>query len=184
MHAGEESVLETYFAGPDSAATKAAIAIAACHQKMVLSLDVLMREVLSGADFGMLQQLLQAFASRRLYDGEVTHLLDFAAAQTEAAKCLAILDVLSSPDQFVSLSNNQAQAFVCNSNWSVADRGEILQRLRNFAGSDRIWETVTGNYLCQCREEPAQRGAMLDTLVQNLNAVPARDFEQYVLQNT
>lgn len=184
LKAGEESMLEDYLAGSDSVATKAAIAVAACNRKLVLSLDVLMREVMAGADLPMLQQLLAALSSRRLYDGEVAHLLDFAAAQTEAGKCLAILDALTGPDQFVALTNYQAQAFMCNSNCTVEDRCQILQRLRKFAGNDRMWETVTGNYLCQCREETAVRGEMMDMLLQGMNAVPARDFEQYVLQNT
>lgn len=184
LKAGEEEVLDNYLSSQDSVQTKAALALAACQAGLVLHMEVLLREVLGASELPVLQQILQALFKRRLYDGELELLMSFAAAQRETQRCLAVLDAMVASEQFVALNVRQAQEFVCNNAFTPDARMEILTRLHHFSPADRMWETVAGAYLCQGREPAQNRGVMLEGLCKDINSVPARDFEQYVLQCT
>jgi len=179
---GDEEGIEDYLNGPDSAPTKAAITVAACEAGLAPNLEIVMREVLGSADVGQMQQILSALLGRRLYDGEVELLIDFAAAQKDAEKCLAVLDALANSGQFVALNVRQAQNYACNSEFEPEQRKEILQRLEKFNAPDRMWETVAGYYLCQGRDSVEARDAVFSMLLEPITSVPARDFEKYVLQ--
>lgn len=181
MKPGEEEELEQYFAGSDSGQTKAAMACAALNAGLSLELGVLLREVMAFADLPTFRQILGALFQRRLYDGEVEMLLSFAGAQKDADRCMAVIDALAQSGQFVSLNARQAQEFLFTVSTAVEARLSILTKLRQFKTADRMWETVTGAYLCQVSEPVDNRTAMLDALCQDLASVPARDFEQYVL---
>jgi len=181
---GEEECIEDYLDGPDSPQTKTAVTLAACQAGLTLNLEILLREVLGSADAEQLKQILPALFARRLYDGEIEQLVDFAAAQKDSQKCLGVLDAIVESGQFVALNVRQAQNFVCNVDFGPEERGQVLERLRKFNATDRMWETVAGYYLCQSRESVEARNAVFPMLIESLDSVPARDFEQYVLQIT
>ena len=178
---GQEEVLDNYLSRGDSAQTKTAVALAACRTGLTLHIEVLLREVLGAVDLAQLQELLQALFTRRLFDGEIEALMGFAAAQTEEAKCLAVLDAMVNSGQFVALNLNQTQAFVCNTGVTPMERLNILQRLKAFSPSERMWESAAGAYLCQVREPEENREMMLAGLCKDIRSLPARDFENYVL---
>ena len=184
MQPGEEETLETYLSGSDSVQTKAAIAIAACEAGLQPHLDVLLREVMGYVDLPQLQQMLSALFRRRLYDGEVEMLMDFAAVQKEEEKCIAILDAMEAAGQFVALTVRQAQSFVTNGNFTAEARKQIIDKMSGFTSADRLWETVAGQYLCQGREDAQVRNQVIEALAAHITSIPARDFEQYVLQCT
>lgn len=184
LKAGEETVLEDYLSGSDSIETKAALALAAGKAGLTLHMEILLREVLSYAELPMLQEILQVLFARRLYDGEIELLLQFAAAQQETQRCLAVLDAMAQSGQFIALNTRQAQEFVCNTAFSAEQRVEILQRLRCFSPTERMWEIVAGAYLCQSKETKENRQILLDALCRELSSVPAKDFENYVLTCT
>lgn len=175
------SVLEDYFGGSDSVQTKAELACAACEKGLNIHLDILLREVLAYAETQQLQQLLAALFRRRLYDAELEMLLSFAAAQRDADRCMAVLDAVAESGQFVALSVGQAREFIFAAHTAVELRLQMLRRLRTLSTADRMWEVLTGAYLCQSSEPADDRGAMLAELCRDLSSVPARDFEQYVL---
>lgn len=181
---GEEEVLENYLSGDDSVQTKAALTEAACKAGLVLHMEIVIREVLGSAEDEVLSRILDTFFDRRLYDGEIELLMSFAAAQRSVTRCLAVLDAMVASGQFVSLSVRQAQEFMDNSALPAQSRLEILSRLKQFTGADRLWETVTGNYLCQGRDEARERSEMIKGLCKDLKSLPAREFEKYVLQCT
>lgn len=181
---GEETVLENYLAGPDSASTKAVVACAACLAGLVIRLVLLGEYVLPHISADEFQQLLAVLFQRRLYDGEIELLLTLAAGLTDAARSMAILEALAGSGQFVALNARQAQAFLFATTVPAAQRVEILQKLRTFGGAERIWEIVAGAYLCQVNESPENRTILLDALCTDLMSIPAKDFEQYVLTST
>lgn len=178
---GEESVLEEYLQGSDSVPTKAAMALAGCNIGLKIHLDILLREVLATAEISAFRQILAALFHRRLYDGEIENLLSFAAAQKDAERAMAVINAIADSGQFVALSARQAQEFIFAVSTAVELRLQMLEKLRQFSSADRMWETVTGTYLCQATEPTENRTAMLDALCQTITSVPAKDFEQYVL---
>lgn len=182
VKAGEEAIVEDYLSGADCVQTKAAVAHSACNAGLVLHLDILLREVLGTAELPIFQQILAALFRRRLYDGEIEMLLSFAAAQKEAERCIAVITAVADSGQFVALSVRQAQEFIFAASAAVELRIEMLQKLRRFSAADRLWEIVAGAYLCQASEPVETRTAMLDALCKDIASVPAKDFEQYVLQ--
>ena len=184
MKAGEESALESYLSSSDSPATKAAIASAACQAGLTLRLVVLAENILPHAAFADFQQLLSSLFQRRLYDGEIEQLLNLAANLGDAERSLAILEAIVASGQFAAINARQAQEFVFASSIPAPQRVNLLEKLRSFNGSDRIWETVTGAYLCQVADSPEDRTIMLDALCKDLTSIPAKDFEQYVLTST
>lgn len=177
-----EETLEQYLSGEDSGPTKAAVALAACRAGFGLNLELLLREVLGGAELPAMRELLDALLTRRLYDGEVEQLLEFAAAQPDAERCMAVLDALREAGQFVVLNSRQIMAFLTASQLSAEERAELPERLENFTADDRAWEAAAGVYLCQAREPERDRSTVLTALLKKCKTVPARDFEQYVLQ--
>lgn len=180
---GEEGFLEQYLAkSADAGATKNAIATAAMKSGLAIKPDALVSNVLPDADAGVMQSTLSSLFSRKLYDAEIEQLLHFAASQTDAGRSGAVLDAIIKSGQFVSLSVKQAQEFLFNTQLPANQRIALLGQLRNFTASDRMWEIVAGAYLCQVEEAPESRALLLDALCQNLTSIPARDFEQYVLQ--
>ncbi len=184
LKAGEESELETYFSGSDSVLTKGAFACAASNLGVALSMDVLLREVMSQLDMDMLRQLLAALFKRRLYDGEVELLMGFAANQQDGQRACAVLETLVASDQFISLNARQAETFLCNTSANIQLRLEILDKLKAFTCADRMWETVAGSYLCKANESYENRSAMLQGLYQLTAIIPAKIFENYVLTST
>lgn len=179
---GEEEVLEQYLGGADSVQTKAALTYGALRSGLALHLDCLIREVLSSADAPACQQILSALFTRRLYDGEIEMLLSFAAAQKDAERAMAVLNAIADSGQFVALSVRQAQEFISAVSTAVELRLQMLEKLRTFTGAERMWEIVTGSYLCQVNEPVENRTRMIEALCAGLTSVPAKDFEQYVLQ--
>lgn len=177
----EKSLIEDYLTCGDCIATKMAVAIAACQVEMPLNLDILLREVLANAEESDFRNLMQALFTRHLFDGEIESLLDFAAAQKQAQKSLAVLDAMESSGQFVPLNVRQAQVFVENSQWTAEARTEAMKLLRGFTTDDRLWETVAGYYLCCGKDTAETRGDMLKALLEHVSSVPSRDFEQYVM---
>jgi len=184
LKVGEEALLENYLAGADSAQTKAAIASAACQAGHVIRLVLLMEHVFPCAGEEDFQQLLSALFQRRLYDGEIEQLLNFAATLGDAGRSMAILDAIADSGQYVSLNARQAQEFIFAVTASVEQRVSMLDKLRAFGSSDRMWEIVTGAYLCQAEDSQEDRTLMLDALCRELQSIPAKDFEQYVLSST
>ena len=184
LKAGEEAMLENYLSGPDSAQTKAAIASAACQAGLTIRFVVLAEDVLPHAALADFQQLLSSLFQRRLYDGEIEQLLNLAATLGDAERSMVILDAIAASGQFVALNARQAQEFVFSTSVPATQRASILEKLRSFGSSDRIWETVTGAYLCQVADSQEDRAIMLDALCKDLISVPAKDFEQYVLTST
>ena len=75
LKAGEEEVLENYLSGSDRIATKASLTAAACRAGLKPHLEIVIREVLGGADDEAEAQILDALFSRRLYDGEIELLM-------------------------------------------------------------------------------------------------------------
>lgn len=181
LKSGEEAILEDYLSGADCIKTKAALALTACDAGLVIHLDILQREVLAYSEFPIFQQILAALFRRRLYDGEIEMLLSFAAAQKDAERCMAVINAIADSGQFVALNARQAQEFIFTVSTAVELRVQMLQKLRQFMTADRMWEIVTGAYLCQVTENPDNRTIMLDALCKDLTSVPAKDFEQYVL---
>lgn len=182
LQPGEESLLEDYLSGSDSPQTKAHITLAAISAGLTLHMEILLREVLSFAELPVLQELLQAVFTRRLYDGEVEMLMQFAAAQKAPERCLAVLDAMISSQQFISLNVRQAQEFLCNTQLPIQSRTEILQRLKGFTSGDRLWETVAGDYLCNGKDSPEDRTNLLQKICADIASIPARDFEKYVMK--
>lgn len=179
---GEEEVLEDYLRDGENPATKAALALAACEKELVIHLDVLIRDVLAPTPLPMFRQILTALFKRRLYDGEIELLMNFAAVLKEAERCMAVIDAIAEAGQFVPLSVRQAQGFLFDTGTVVEMRLEMYQRLRRFTTAERTWESVAGAYLCQSTESARNRGMVLKALCENVTSVPAKDFEQYVLQ--
>ncbi len=175
------SALEGYLEGTDSAATKAAVACAACKAGLQLRVELVIRQVLSGAELPEFEQVLGALFQRRLYDGEIEQLLGFAEALEDAPRSMAVINAIADSGQFVSLSARQAQAFICAVSTAVEHRVQLLSKLRSFSSGSKMWESVTGAYLCQAEEPPEARTTMLDALCTDLGSIPAKDFEQYVL---
>lgn len=180
---GEEPVLEAYLSGPDCAATKAAMVCAACHSGLVLHLDCLLREVMAYVETDALKDVLSALFTRRLYDGEIEMLLGFAAMQKDAERCMAVLDAVAGSGQFVALNVRQVEQFLFSTSTDVELRVKMYEKLHTFSAADRMWEIVAGAYLCQISEAPECRTRMLEVLCRDIASVPAKDFEQYVLQN-
>lgn len=184
LQPGEETLLEDYLSGSDSPQTKAQIALAAISAGLILHMEILLREVFCFADLPVLQELLQALFTRRLYDGEVETLMQFASAQKDPERCLAVLDTMLASQQFISLNVRQVQEFLCNTQMQVPSRLEILQRLKGFTVGDRLWETIAGDYLCNANDSPEDRTTLLQMLCAGIDSVPARDFEKYVMSCT
>lgn len=177
---GEESVLEEYLSGPDSAGTKTALVHAACDADLILHMDILLREILPYAELPVFEQILTSLFKRRLYDGEIETLLSFAAAQKQGERGLAVINAIAASGQFVSVNVRQVKEFLFASTEAVF-RTEIMKKLRLFASADRMWEIVTGSYLYQAAESVENRTVLLDALYEGISSVPAKDFEQYVL---
>lgn len=184
LQPGEESMLEDYLPGPDSPQTKARIALAAVSAGLTLHMEILLREVLGFVELPELQELLRVLFACRLYDGEVEMLMQFAAAQKDPQRCLAVLDAMVASGQFISLSVRQAREFMGNTQLPVPSRVEILQRLKGFSSGDRLWETVAGDYLCNGKDSPEERTALMEKLCALITSIPARDLEKYVMQCT
>ena len=181
---GQEDVVEDYLSGSDSAATRSAVAAAALNAGLTPNLDLLLREVMSVAEGGDFQAILDGLFRRRLYDAEIDQLMGFAANQRDPGRGMAVLRAIAGSGQFVALNARQAQEFLFAAGAPVQQRLEILEILRKFSGADRMWEMVTGAYLCQGPDTPEDRDVMLDALCKDLTSVPAKDFEQYVLNVT
>ena len=177
----DKELLEDYMNGTDSKQTKTALAMVACQKGVAPNLEILQREVMGTVPQDQLDQLLKDLFARRLHDGEVEMLLNFAAAQREPERCLSVLNAMAASGQFISLGVRQAQNFVANSAMDPCQRRQIIERLRSFSAADRLWETVTGSYLCQGNEPVEARNAVLEALFENITFIPSRDFEQYVL---
>lgn len=177
----DKDMLEDYMNGSDSKQTKTALAMVACQKGVSPNLEILQREVMGTVPQDQLDKLLKDLFARRLHDGEVEMLLNFAAAQREPARCISVLDAMAASGQFISLGPRQAQNFVFNTAMDAQQRKQIISRLRDFASSDRLWETVTGGYLCRGNEPVESRNAILEALFAGIHFIPARDFEQYVL---
>lgn len=178
---GDVTDLEAYMSSADGASTKAAIACAACNAGLNLRLDLTIQEALSTAELSKFKELIGALFKRRLNDAEVEQLLGLAERVDDPEKAMAVLDALAASGQFVSINGKQVQAFVFKTSISPEHRIEMIERLRGFTGTDRMWETVTGAYLCQVSEPAENRAAILDALCAELKSVPAKDFERYVL---
>lgn len=181
ISADDVSMLEEYLTGSDGASTKAAVACAACNAGLSLRVELLIREVLASAELPDFEQVLAALFKRRLYDGEIEQLLGLAEALDDAQRCMAVINAIADSGQFVALSVRQAQAFVLAVSTAVEQRVQMLSKLRGFSSSDKMWESVTGTYLCQAAEPVDDRTTMLDALSTDLKSIPAKDFEQYVL---
>jgi len=181
---GQEDVVEDYLSGSDSIGTRSAVAAAALNAGLNLNLDLLLREVLALAEDADFQAILEGLFRRRLYDAEIEQLLGFAANQKDARRCMTVIQAIAGSGQFVALNARQAQEFLFAAAVPVQQRLEILEVLRKFSGADRMWEMVAGAYLCQGPDTPQDRTVMLDALCQGLTSVPAKDFEQYVLNVT
>lgn len=177
----DKEMVEDYMNGSDSKQTKTALAMVACQKGVSPNMEILQREVMGTVPQDQLDKLLKDLFARRLHDGEVEMLLDFAAAQREPARCISVLDAMASSGQFISLGVRQAQSFICNTAMDADERRCIIDRLRRFAGADRLWETVTGHYLCKGNEPVERRDVILSALFSGISFIPARDFEQYVL---
>lgn len=178
---GQEDIVEEYLGGGDSSLTKSSVAAAALAAGLNIHLDILLREVMAQAEPEQFGEILDGLFRRRLFDAEIEQLLGFAANQQDSQRCMTIIQAITKSGRFVSLTPRQAQEFLFASAAPVAQRLEILSALRKFASGDRMWEIVAGTYLCQGREEPEARTALLDALCEGIASVPAKDFETYVL---
>lgn len=178
---GNVSALEEYMSGGDDAATKTVVADAACNAGLQLSLDVTIRSALASAELSKFRELLAALLKRRLSDSEVEQLLSMAQGAQDPDKAMAILDALTDSGQFVSINGKQVQAFISKTSTTPEHRIGLIGKLKGFTGPEKMWETVTGIYLCQVSEPVENRTAILNTLCADLKTVFAKDFEQYVL---
>ena len=177
----DKDVFEDYLVGSDSVATKAAMTTGVLRAGIELNLGIVVREVFAGVDLPTLKELLNALFSRRLYDGEIELLLNFAALQKEEGKCLAILDSMVASSQFLSLNLAQCENFLFNTNFSSEGKLQIVNRLKQFTPADRLWESLAGDYIAKANDKVDVRNAMVPALLQGINSIPAKDFEAYVL---
>ncbi len=180
----DKGFFEDYLVGTDSAQTKAIMTISVLAAGIELNLGIVVREVFAEVELPLLQELLRALFSRRLYDGEVELLLNFSAMQKDADKCLAILDAMLGSGQFLSVNRTQCETFLFNTSFPAEGRIQILDRLKKFNTPDRLWESLVGNYLARAGEEAEVRNKLFPALLAGINSVPANDFEAYVLSCT
>lgn len=178
---GNVAALEEYMSGGDGAGTKAVVAGAACSAGLQLSLDVTIRSALVSAEVSKFRELLAALLKRRLPDSEVEQLLSMAQSAQDPDKAMAIVDALAESGQFVSINGKQVQGFINKTSTTPEHRIRLIGKLKGFTGPEKMWETVTGIYLCQVAEPVENRTAILNTLCEDLTSVLAKDFEQYVL---
>ena len=181
---GQEEVIEDYLGGEDCVLTKSTIAGAALSAGLTIHLDILLREVMAQAEMPQFREILDGLFRRRLFDAEIEQLLGFAANQPDPQRCMMVIQTISRSGRFVALTPRQAQEFLFATGAPVQQRLAILEELKRFSSADRMWEMVAGSYLCQAKDTPEDRTAMLAALCEDIASVPAKDFEVYVLSVT
>lgn len=177
---GDNRIFEKYITeSGDTAKTKAAVTAVACGKGIKINTDLIVA-LLAKADEKTVVELCSAMCRTKLSDAETDKLTTFACGADYTAGT-AVLNVLKDSGQYVFAATKNFISLLLRQGLSAEEKLAEFRMLSDFKHDAKAIETAVSNYLGYSGDDTEKRFAVIDGLLKELNVLPTRNIENYVV---
>ena len=177
-----KKVIENYITtSGDSVHTKGLIVSASYGAQIRVSLEAVIANVLEGADFEGVKDVLNSICLVKLGDEDVSKLIDFAATAKDAAIAVCVLETLKSSGQYVVLQSKHLLSVLSGEHLSSSEKIEVVDTMHNCGIDAKSMEAVISSYLCFNDDSIRMRLEIVPSLLGKVSVIATSTIEKYIL---